>query len=263
MRKVSFATVVAVGIAPFFAAGCTSNSGPTMAAGSSSTDWFGAKKLATLFKRDAAQMPTTDTPNPSDPTSLAYKGKPAGADLYVATAKLYEKQNNIPAAEDQYQRALKTAPSDVPAMLGYAHLLDRQGKLDQATAYYTQVVQLAPHNAAAHNDLGLCYARRGMLNESLAALSKAVEIAPEKKLYRNNIATVLVEMGQRERASSSKCSPDRRRPPRTTTWRAYCTSAGRPKPLRIISRKPPRMIPRWWRRKNGLASSTAARQGLV
>jgi Flp pilus assembly protein TadD len=171
-----------------------------MGANNSSTDWFGAKKLATLFKRDAAQMPTTDAPNPSDPTSLAYKGKPAGADLYVATAKLYERQNNIPAAEDQYQRALKAAPNDVPAMLGYAHLLDRQGKLDQATAYYTQAVQLAPHNAAAHNDLGLCYARRGMLNESLAQLSKAVELDPDKTLYRNNAATVLVEMGQRERA---------------------------------------------------------------
>jgi Flp pilus assembly protein TadD len=172
-----------------------------MVGSTQSTDWFGAKKLATLFKRDEGHMPSaTDVPNPSDPTSLAYKGKPAGADLYVATAKLYEKQNNIPAAEDQYQRALKLTPTDVPALVGYAHLLDRQGKLEQATAYYTQAVQLAPDNAAVHNDLGLCLARRGMLNESQAELTKAIELEPEKKLYRNNIATVLVEMGQRERA---------------------------------------------------------------
>lgn len=200
MRKALFATVVAGGIAPFLAIGCSSNNGPTLANNNTSSDWFGAKKLAGLFKSEAAQISSSDVANPHDPTSLAHKGKPPGADLYVATARLYEKQNNVVAAEEQYSRALKTSPTDLAAMVGYAHLLDRQGKLDEATNYYQHAVQHHPQDASAHNDLGLCYARRGMLNESIVELAKAVELQPQKQLYRNNIATVFVELGQPQHA---------------------------------------------------------------
>lgn len=199
MRKALFATVVAGGFAPFLLTGCSSNNGPTMA-GNTSSDWFGAKKLAGLFKSDPEPISNVDEADPSDRTSLAFKGKPPGADLYVANARLAERQNYIEAAEQQYQRALKTSETDLAALLGYAHLLDRQGRLDEATNYYQQAVEHHPKNAAAHNDLGLCYARRGMLDESVAELSTAVELAPEKKLYRNNIATVFVEKGQPQRA---------------------------------------------------------------
>ncbi len=107
MRKALLGTVMAGAIAPFLAAGCTSKNGSAMVnQNNSSTDWFGAKRLAGLFKSDDGQISTIDAGNPNDPTSLAHKGKPPGADLYVATAKLYEKQGNSAAAEEQYQRAL-------------------------------------------------------------------------------------------------------------------------------------------------------------
>jgi tetratricopeptide (TPR) repeat protein len=200
VRKALFATVVAGGIAPFLAIGCSSNNGTSLANNNSSTDWFGVGKLASLFKSDEGQMSSTDVGNPYDPTSLSFEGDPPGADLYVAYAKIHEKQNNLAGAEAYYHRALEASPSDLPALLGYAHLLDRQGKLDEATSYYQQAAQHHPDDATAHNDLGLCYARRGMLNESLAELSRAVELEPQKQLYRNNIATVCVELRQPQQA---------------------------------------------------------------
>ena len=199
MRKALFATVVAGGFAPFLLAGCSSNNGPKMA-NNTSSDWFGVKKLAGLFKSDPDPISNVDEANPFDRTSLAFKGKPPGPDLYVASAKLAERQNYVEAAEEQYQLALKASETDLAALLGYAHLLDRQGRLQEATNQYEKALQNHPNNAAAHNDLGLCYARRGMLDQSIAELSKAVELAPEKKLYRNNIATVFVEKGQPQRA---------------------------------------------------------------
>ena len=200
MRKALFATVVAGGIAPFLAVGCSSNDGPGFANNNTSSDWFGSSKLASLFKSDEGQMSATDVGNPHDPTSLAYDGAPPGADLYVAYAKIHEKQNNFAGAEDYYKRALETSPTDLPGLLGYAHLLDRQGKLDEATSLYQQAAQHHPEDATAHNDLGLCYARRGMLNESVVELSRAVELQPQKQLYRNNIATVFVEIQQPQQA---------------------------------------------------------------
>jgi Flp pilus assembly protein TadD len=171
-----------------------------MAKNNTPSDWFGVKKLAGLFKSDADPISSVEEGNPHDPTSLAFKGTPPGADLYVSAARVYETQHNIEAAESQYQRALKISATDLAALVGYAHLLDRQGRLDEATNYYLKAVEHHPGNASAHNDLGLCYARRGMLDHSIAELSKAVEIAPEKALYRNNIATVFVEKGQPQQA---------------------------------------------------------------
>ena len=200
MRKALFATIMAGGFAPFLLAGCTSNNGPTMAKNNTPSDWFGVKKLAGLFKSDPDPISSVEEGNPHDPTSLAYKGTPPGADLYVSAARVYETQHNIEAAESQYQRALKISATDLAALVGYAHLLDRQGRLDEATNYYLKAVEHHPGNASAHNDMGLCYARRGMLDHSIAELSKAVELAPEKPLYRNNIATVFVEKGQPQQA---------------------------------------------------------------
>ncbi|MEX2142201.1 MAG: tetratricopeptide repeat protein [Pirellulales bacterium] len=200
MRKALFATVVAGGIAPFLAVGCSSNNGSPLANNNTSSDWFGVGKLASLFKSDEGQISTTEVGNPHDPTSLAYKGNPLGADMFVATARLNEKQNNVVAAEEYYKRALAVSENDLAALVGYAHLLDRQGKLDEATNLYQQAAQHHPQDATAHNDLGLCYARRGMLNESVVELSKAVELQPQKQLYRNNLAMVFVELGQPQRS---------------------------------------------------------------
>ena len=200
MRKALFATVVTGGIAPFLAVGCSSNNGPGLANNNTSSDWFGVSKLASLFKSDDSQMSATDVGNPYDPTSLAYEGSPPGADLYVASARVCEKQNNPAKAAELYQHALETSPNDLPALLGYAHLLDRQGQLDEATNLYQQAAEQHPEDATAHNDLGLCYARRGLLNESVIELSRAVELQPQKQLYRNTIATVFVELQQPQQA---------------------------------------------------------------
>jgi tetratricopeptide (TPR) repeat protein len=200
VRKALFATVVAGGIAPFLSVGCSSNNGATLANNNSSSDWFGAAKLASLFKSDDSQISSVDDGNPNDPTSLAYNGSPPGPDLYVAAARVHETHNNVANAEQQYKLALEISETDLPALLGYAHLLDRQGKLDEATHYYQQAALHHPQDAAAHNDLGLCYARRGMLNESVVELAKAIELQPQKQLYRNNLATVFVELGQPQQA---------------------------------------------------------------
>ncbi len=123
-----------------------------------------------------------------------------GPELYVASARLYEKNGNFIGAADQYEKALKVSPDNLVALLSYAHMLDRQNKLDQATMLYQRAARAHPHEAAAFNDLGLCYARRRMLNESITALSDAVRLQPERELYRNNLATVLVEQNRADEA---------------------------------------------------------------
>jgi Flp pilus assembly protein TadD len=69
-----------------------------------------------------------------------------------------------------------------------------------AESLYQQAVNANPQNAAALNELGLCLAREGKLEPSVQVLEQAIHLQPDKSLYRNNVATVLVEMRQDQRA---------------------------------------------------------------
>ena len=151
--------------------------------------WIVPDSKPTTGKIAAPAVATTPSDNPK-----------IGPDLYVASARLYEKNGNTIGAADQYQKALKVDPNNLVALLSYAHLLDRQNKLDEATQLYQRAAMEHPHEAAAHNDLGLCLARRRMLNESIAALSDAVRLQPDRELYRNNLATVLIEQNRADEA---------------------------------------------------------------
>ncbi len=64
-----------------------------------------------------------------------------GPELYVASARLYEKNGNFIGAADQYEKALKVSPDNLVALLSYAHMLDRQNKLDQATMLYQRAAE--------------------------------------------------------------------------------------------------------------------------
>ena len=136
----------------------------------------------------------------SDPTSLNTKTPPPGPDLYVATARVYEKTDNVEGAKAQYAHALKVDPAYLPALLGYAHLLDTQKEFDGADKYYQQAAKKHSQVAAVFNDWGMSQQRRGHLEESAKLLTKATRLAPEKQLYRNNLAMVLVVMHRPQEA---------------------------------------------------------------
>lgn len=138
-------------------------------------------------------------PTNNDVLSLNTPGT-AGADIFLALARQAEQQGNIPAAREQLQKALVVDPTSVSVLRDYGHLEDRAGRLVEAEKLYLQAASVAPTNSAVLNDLALCYARQGRLHESVATLDKAIALKPTKPLYRNNIAKVLVELRQNDRA---------------------------------------------------------------
>jgi tetratricopeptide (TPR) repeat protein len=153
-----------------------------------STFKAGMNKVAEVF---TPKKPAEETP---DPISLAIKAKPS-AELYVAAARVAEQAGKAAEAESNYQQALKLDPRHLPALVNYARLKDRQGDLTGATALYQEAAKLYPKEASVFNDLGLCFERRKMFREAAAALQQAVRLQPDRGLYRNNLAVVLVEMG--------------------------------------------------------------------
>ena len=157
--------------------------------------------------------PTPATTAEAKPVTMSWFGKKREPtpELYVATARMYERNGNFDGAVEQYQKALKKAPNDVQALLGYAHLLDHQNKLVEATTQYQKAIKANPKESAAYNDLGLCLARRGMIGDATKNVTKAVELQPDRVLYRNNLAKLLVEQNRSEEAlaNSEPCTPNR------------------------------------------------------
>ena len=166
------------------APGCSST--PTGNGASTAWHWPWSSSVAA-----APAVPLAST---TDPTSLAAKPPKPGPDLYVATARIYEKNGDASAAAVQYQKALDADPNNLPALLGYAALHDGQREYGDADKLYQEAIKRHPKDAAVFNDRGLSYQRRGHFDEAARSLAKAIELQPNKPLYRNNMATLLVAM---------------------------------------------------------------------
>lgn len=136
----------------------------------------------------------------SESISLNTPTGPPSPELFIAMAEIAERQQNVPEARKQLQEALSMWPGNVDVLRAAARMEDRQGHLPLAESLYRQAIAANPQHAGAHNDLGLCLARQGKFEPSVQEIEQAIHLQPKKALYRNNVATVLVEMKQEQKA---------------------------------------------------------------
>jgi len=134
-----------------------------------------------------------------DPTSVVSKARPS-PELYVTLANYHEQANRPAQAEQAYRQALKLSPKHLGAHLNYARFKDRQGQSQAALELYQKAARLHPSEPVVFNDLGLFYARQGKNKEAVQAYERAIQLQPKRALYRNNVAMVLVELNQPEKA---------------------------------------------------------------
>jgi Tfp pilus assembly protein PilF len=136
----------------------------------------------------------------TDAISLSVPTGPPSPEFFIFAAQMCEKQGDLPQARQNLQRALSMWPGNADVLRAAARMEDRQSNLPLAENLYQQAVTSNPQNAAALNDLGLCLAREGKLEPSVQVLEQATHLQPDKVAFRNNVATVLVEMRQDQRA---------------------------------------------------------------
>lgn len=189
VQKASLGLPAMMLLAAIWAGGCSALPSPHINLGD-----FGLEKAAPATRPPEAEKFPAEV-------SLATKATPS-PELHVAAARLSEQSGKVAEAERHYQRALKLDARHAGALVGYARLRDRQGRLEEATELYQRAAKAHPNNDAVLNDLGLCLARRRLFKESVSAFERAVLLQPKKWLYRNNVAMVLVEMGDVDAAVS-------------------------------------------------------------
>lgn len=161
--------------------------------------------LVTKFKN---MLPKTSSPSArgrviakDDPTSLQNMPE-LSPELYTAAARLSQQNGRFKEAMDQYNRALEIDGQNRNALIGLARLNQRAERDDEALRLYQQANTHHPNDPVILNDLGLCYARRGETNAAVSALAGASKAAPDRGMYMNNLASVLVEAGRSDEATS-------------------------------------------------------------
>lgn len=160
----------------------------------------GADSLSDRLKLKSDGMSLAQVVPRDDPTSMAYKPGPLGPDLYVAAARLAERQGRIDDAQQQYQRALQIDGRSHRALVGLARLQHRSGDMAKATETYQRAMEYHRNDPIIMNDLGLCHARNGQLDQAISLLRSAVALQPDRAMYRNNLAAALVEAKRPEEA---------------------------------------------------------------
>jgi tetratricopeptide (TPR) repeat protein len=136
----------------------------------------------------------------TDAIALSTPTGPPSPQLVVSLAEMSERKGNAVEARQQLRQAMVAWPNDVEVIRAAARLEDRQNELQAAEELYRKAIATNPQHAGAYNDLGLCLARQGKFDDSVLAIEQAIHLQPDKPLYRNNVATVLVEMKQDQRA---------------------------------------------------------------
>lgn len=124
------------------------------------------------------------------------------SDAVIQLAKVAEQRGDLATAVQAYQDGLTRFPDDRKILINFARLKHRAGDLDGSIATYLHCITQHPDEAIAVNDLGLCYSRKNDLPQAIKYVEAAVRLNPASKRYRNNLATLLVETNELDRAAA-------------------------------------------------------------
>jgi tetratricopeptide (TPR) repeat protein len=125
---------------------------------------------------------------------------PGSTDLLYMRGLVYERADDIPAAEADFRAILEQDPENVAALnaLGYT-LADRTDRYDEAYDLIVRAYEQRPDDAAIIDSYGWVLYRLGRLDEALEKLREAYGLVPDGEIA-SNLAVVLWELGQRGEA---------------------------------------------------------------
>ncbi len=121
-----------------------------------------------------------------------FKMAPDHYRVHQLMAESYAAQQNIPQAEEAYQRALEANPRSVAILNALGDLKRRElgaaenaldapssSRYDEAITYYSQAAKLDPANYDSHYGLGVCYLNSGKATQAIDHFRKAVRADPQ------------------------------------------------------------------------------------
>jgi tetratricopeptide (TPR) repeat protein len=98
---------------------------------------------------------------------------------YYATS--LKKLNRTDDAESVFKLALKLNPSDSEVLFNLGNLYNAQNKLELARNNYLQAIQIKPDFAEAHYNLGLLYSKMGDNAQAVSHLEQFLRLSPNAR----------------------------------------------------------------------------------
>jgi putative PEP-CTERM system TPR-repeat lipoprotein len=108
-------------------------------------------------------------------------------------------RNDLPDAEQHYQRAVDLRPQDPQALNNLAWVLAQQNK-PQALAHAEKANRLLPDRPEVMDTWALALAQAGQLTRALEVQRKALSLAPGNSLLRFNLAKLYLQAGEKAQA---------------------------------------------------------------
>ena len=120
----------------------------------------------------------------------------ASASGWVAMAKFYHGQQNLPAALVAYKRALDADPSNPNRSLAYGAALSEMGRHTSAVENFKKAIALRPDHAVPYMNLGAAFSDLGQFEEAIEYTRKAIALQPDNATAHANLGAIYGKAGQ-------------------------------------------------------------------
>ncbi|MEP6738863.1 MAG: type IV pilus biogenesis/stability protein PilW [Caldimonas sp.] len=137
-----------------------------------------------------------------DQVKLAIVADPLYGQAFNLRGLIYGNLGDQALAEESFKRALQLNPRDADAMHNFGWNLCQQKRYSESTSLFSQALAQPQYRGVARTLLaqGVCQAFAGQLAESDTTLSRAFELDPTNPFTATNLAQVLYQRGEYERA---------------------------------------------------------------
>jgi tetratricopeptide (TPR) repeat protein len=99
-------------------------------------------------------------------------------------------RDELPAAQDRFERALRAQPDSVPARVGLGRVADRLGNELEAEERFREALELDPDSVEARLALGRLLRRSGRVSLARQELARAIELDPWRSAAHAELATL-------------------------------------------------------------------------
>jgi type IV pilus assembly protein PilF len=137
-----------------------------------------------------------------DEVKLAIQADPTMGDAYNLRGLIYAALGDTAIAEDSFRHAIEINPRDGDSMHNLGWFLCQQRRYPEATALFSRALVLPQYPGVSRTLLGrgVCEARAGQWTDAEATLVRAHTIDPANPVVAVNLAEVLYQRGDYERA---------------------------------------------------------------
>ena len=110
---------------------------------------------------------------------------------HMAAGRMLERQGDLAAAIQQYQKALAFDPGMVQAYNRLGAVYQKLERFEDAESYFRKGIHANPDSAILRNNLGFCYLQQGDYAAAEGAFRAALEKSPQFNKARMNLGIAL------------------------------------------------------------------------